>query len=472
MIVDEFHHAEAQSYRAILDRLRPRFLLGLTATPERADGRHVQETFFNGRITAEVRLWDALDRDLLAPFHYFAVADGTDLSGVRWTERGYAVGELGSVYMESRARVGVVLRALQRYVSDPARMRAVGFCANVAHAEWMAEQFQDAGLAAKAIHGKTASAERDSAQAELEGGTLQALFVADLLNEGVDLPRIDTILFLRPTDSPVLFVQQLGRGLRLAEGKSCLTVLDFVGRHHKKFRVDRRFSAMTRARTRRQVEYEMTADRFSVPPGCEIVLERQAREDVLDHLRQAIDRSAPALAAELRELGAETTLAEFLSACRLELSDLYRGASTTWTALRRRAGFAMEAAGPDETALARCLARATHVDDLARLDALEAVSTGALEGVPESTLGVVYALLAGHTSRSEPMAWLGSIASAEPEIAREISELAAVLRARLRRVPRGPARSDVPLAVHGTYTLAEITVALGYSWPSRMRQLQ
>ncbi|MEL6908423.1 MAG: DEAD/DEAH box helicase family protein, partial [Planctomycetota bacterium] len=161
VIVDEFHHAEAQSYRAILDRLRPRFLLGLTATPERADGRHVQETFFNGRITAEVRLWDALDRDLLAPFHYFAVADGTDLSGVRWTERGYTVGELGSVYMESRARVGVVLTALQRYVSDPSKMRAVGFCANVAHAEWMAEQFRDAGLAAKAIHGRTASAERD-----------------------------------------------------------------------------------------------------------------------------------------------------------------------------------------------------------------------------------------------------------------------------------------------------------------------
>jgi superfamily II DNA or RNA helicase/HKD family nuclease len=467
IIVDEFHHAAAATYRAVLEHFEPKFLLGLTATPERADGISVQDEFFEGRITSEVRLWDALDRGLLSPFHYFGVDDGMDLSKMEWGTKGYAVGELATQYIGHHQRLNAILRAVYDYVPDPQMMRAVGFCVSIEHADWMAAQFRNKGIKAASISGKSSSSDRAEAQRELEAGTLQALFVVDLLNEGVDIPSIDTILFLRPTDSPVLFVQQLGRGLRLVEDKRCLTVLDFIGRHHKRFRIDRRFAAITKARTRREIEYEIKSEALSVPVGCEIVLERQAQSQVLDQLRESLDSGARSLARELRELGPETTLAGFLDACGLGVEDIYRGESTTWTNLRRRAGFEMDAPGPSETALLRALSRTTHLDDLTRLEAFAAVGAGASDPLPSNTKALVYVQLNARSGTEDLAGSLRAIAEEEPEVADEIRQLVPLLRSRLQRVPNAAIRKDIPLSVHGTYSLFEISAALGYCEPSK-----
>jgi superfamily II DNA or RNA helicase/HKD family nuclease len=255
VIVDEFHHAEASTYRRLLDHLEPRVLLGMTATPERTDGLDVKR-WFEGRFAFEMRLWDALDQRLLSPFQYFGVADDTDLSQVSWRRGGYVTAELSNVLTGDDARVAKVLRTVRDLIADPTRMRALGFCVSVAHAEFMARRFREAGLAAAAVTGDTPTVERERALLQLKAGELQVLFAVDLFNEGVDVPEIDTVLFLRPTESATVFLQQLGRGLRKARDKACLTVLDFVGNQHQEFRFDLRFRAMT-GRSRRQLERDI-----------------------------------------------------------------------------------------------------------------------------------------------------------------------------------------------------------------------
>jgi len=244
VIVDEFHHAASASYRVLLDRLAPRELLGLTATPERSDGLPILE-WFDGRIAAELRLWDAIDQHRLSPFVYYGIHDGLDLRDVPWRRgRGYDVAGLTNLITGNDAWVRQVLAQVQRYVDDPHRMRALGFCVSVDHARYMARMFQAAGLPAVAVWSDSPEGERKAALADLGSGRVTTVFAVDLFNEGVDVPLVDTLLLLRPTDSPTLFLQQLGRGLRLSGGKTACTVLDFVGHHRREFRFDRRFQAL------------------------------------------------------------------------------------------------------------------------------------------------------------------------------------------------------------------------------------
>jgi superfamily II DNA or RNA helicase len=226
LIVDEFHHAAASSYRRWLDHLQPQLLLGLTATPERSDGLDILH-WFGGRMAAQLRLWSALDQGLLAPFHYFAVADTADLSALEWRRGGYVPSQLNALYTGDHRRVDLILSELEKTVADPLRMRALGFCVSVEHARFMAERFYARGLAAEALDASTPAEHRQRALQRLRQGELQILFAVDLFNEGLDIPSIDTVLLLRPTESAVVFLQQLGRGLRLSPdtGKSCLTVL-------------------------------------------------------------------------------------------------------------------------------------------------------------------------------------------------------------------------------------------------------
>ncbi len=200
VVIDEFHHAQATTYRRLIDRLEPRELLGLTATPERTDGVDVR-VFFDNRTAAELRLWDALGADLLCPFHYFTIADGTDLRRVGWTRGRYDEAELSSVYTGNRHRAAIVLNQLRDKVLDPGAMRALGFCVSVAHAEYMAHVFNEAGIPARAVSGQNAQADREGALRDLRERRVNILFAADLFNEGLDLPEVDTVLFLRPTES-------------------------------------------------------------------------------------------------------------------------------------------------------------------------------------------------------------------------------------------------------------------------------
>ena len=231
IIVDEFHHAAAPTYQKLLSYYQPRILLGLTATPERMDGKSILP-YFNNRIAAEIRLPEAIDRKLLCPFQYFGVTDTVDLDALKWSAGGYQKSELEHVYTFSGAvadrRADHVVTALLKYVTDIDEVKGLGFCVTVDHAEFMCRYFNDHNIPSMCLTGQSSDEERAAAKRRLVSGEVRFIFVVDIYNEGVDIPEVNTVLFLRPTESLTIFLQQLGRGLRLAEGKECLTVLDFI----------------------------------------------------------------------------------------------------------------------------------------------------------------------------------------------------------------------------------------------------
>ncbi|MET3203968.1 UNVERIFIED_ORG: superfamily II DNA or RNA helicase [Arthrobacter sp. UYEF13] len=238
-------HAMAPTYRRLLDHLQPQQLFGLTATPERGDGVDVAKQFFDGRTASELRLWDALDADLLVPFHYFGVSDDVDLSQLEWKRGNYDTRQLNNLYTGNDARAAKVIRELRDKVTSTAQMRAIGFCVSFQHAHYMAEVVNRAGIASVAVDGSTDDADRAAALERLRRREINCIFAVDRFIEGLDLPQVDTILMLRPTQSATIFLQQLGRGLRRAEGKAVLTVMDFIGQQRREFRFDLRYRALT-----------------------------------------------------------------------------------------------------------------------------------------------------------------------------------------------------------------------------------
>ncbi|MEV4077879.1 DUF3427 domain-containing protein [Nonomuraea fuscirosea] len=466
VIVDEFHHAEAATYRKLLSGVRPKVLLGLTATPERADGQDVQH-WFGGRIAAELRLWEALERGLLAPFQYFGVHDGTDLRQIGWGRgQGYDVGQLSNVYTGNDRRAAVVLETLHRKVGDVGRMRTLGFCVSIDHARFMADRFTRAGLPSVAVTTNSSRDERDQALRDLRERKINAVFTVDLFNEGVDVPEIDTVLFLRPTDSATVFLQQLGRGLRLADDKPCLTVLDFVGHQHKQFRFDRRYRALTGA-SRTGIAREIEQGFPTLPAGCVIDLDRDVRRLVLDNVRQALSLNWRDLARELRDLG-DVDLLTFLRETGLDVEDLYRRRQG-WASLRHAAGFD---AAPGDESLGRAFGRMLHIDDVERLTFLTGVLAGRVPRSPRSPreqrlLAMLDAMLWGGT---EPVSGMEArLAHLTGARATELGELANLLRSGLRHVAP-PLDAVVPLHVHARYSKNEVLAAFGIDRPAHMRE--
>ena len=229
--VDEFHHAAASTYQKLLSYYQPRILLGLTATPERMDGKSILP-YFHNRIAAEIRLPEAIDRKLLCPFQYFGVTDTVDLDALKWSAGGYQKSELEHIYTFSGAvadrRADHVVTALLKYVTDIDEVKGLGFCVTIDHAEFMCRYFNDHNIPSMCLTGQSSDEERAAAKRRLVSGEVRFIFVVDIYNEGVDIPEVNTVLFLRPTESLTIFLQQLGRGLRLSEDKECLTVLDFI----------------------------------------------------------------------------------------------------------------------------------------------------------------------------------------------------------------------------------------------------
>lgn len=223
IIVDEFHHAAAPTYQKLLSYYNPQILLGLTATPERMDGKSILP-YFNNRIAAEIRLPEAIDRKLLCPFQYFGVTDTVDLDHLKWAAGGYDKGELSRIYtlsgMMANRRADLVVSSLLKYVTDIDDVKGLGFCVTVEHAEFMSNYFNARGIPSMFLTGHSPDEERKEAKARLVKGEVRFIFVVDIYNEGVDIPEVNTVLFLRPTESLTVFLQQLGRGLRLSEDKS------------------------------------------------------------------------------------------------------------------------------------------------------------------------------------------------------------------------------------------------------------
>jgi superfamily II DNA or RNA helicase/HKD family nuclease len=468
VVIDEFHHAEAVSYRRIIDHLTPRELLGLTATPERGDGVDVRQ-FFGHRTAAELRLWDALGADLLCPFHYFAVADGTDLRGVSWSRGRYDEAELSNVYTGNNRRAEIVLRQLRDKVLDLGAMRALGFCVSVAHAEFMARVFNDAGVPAAAVVGTTAQADREQALADLRHRRINAVFTVDVFNEGLDIPDVDTVLFLRPTESATIFLQQLGRGLRRTRDKAVLTVLDFVGYHNKQFRWDHKLRALTGG-TRRGLERDIVKGFPFLPSGCQIVLDKQAQSLVLENIRSQVANRWVQIVAELRAYG-DHDLASFLDESGLELSDILRRGSHSWTRLRREANLPTRGGTPAEEKLLKRIRAFAHVDDRERAAAYQRLLGDNLRGYDnlspaEQRLArmLFFSLWPDggkHESFDAGLIALRSEAAARDEL-RSVVDIA--FDAARHETPSLPGLlADLPLKVHARYQREEILAGLDYA---------
>lgn len=328
IIVDEFHHAAAPTYQKLLTYYKPKILLGLTATPERMDGRSILE-YFDNRIAAEIRLPEAIDRKLLCPFQYFGVTDTIDLNDLKWTRGGYDKTDLSNLYTLNRAaadrRADMIISSLVKYVTDMDDVKGLGFCVSIEHARYMAEYFNAHGIASIHLTGQSASEDRNSAKQKLISGEVRFIFVVDIYNEGVDIPEVNTVLFLRPTESLTVFLQQMGRGLRLAEDKECLTVLDFIGQANRKYNFEDKFAALL-SNTTKSLQREIKDGFISVPKGCYIQLERKAREYILNNIRSSFSAKAglvSRIATFTEDSGMPLTLANFTLYYHLDVRSIY-----------------------------------------------------------------------------------------------------------------------------------------------------
>ena len=494
VIIDECHRMGPETrFDEVAAKLRPARLLGLTATPERADGASIMRHFDarpDGSPAVELRLWDALDQQLVVPFEYYACDDATDFREVPWgaaNERA-SIEQIINLAAESRARQ--IISAWQAKAGHPARSRAIAFCVSVAHAEYMARSFSEAGIPARCVHGHTPAVERSEAPALLARGAahggLAVLTTVDLYNEGIDIPSIDTLLFLRPTQSPVVFQQQLGRGLRHHESaglrkESCL-VLDFVGRHLTGFRFDRLLGPITGLG--RQALLQAVNDGFtSLPPGCHLHLEPQTRAQVLAALREALQQNWRKLKVELQAYAATrgqaaVTLAGFIRDQGLEPIDLYPdrrdAGGSGWTALRRACGMPTMPPSPDDADLGRRLGTLLHVDDAQRLALFRRVAESEVDYDTLSESGRrglrMLAYQMDHAQDGGGRGLLRRLGAA-PAIRRELGDLAALLDERHDRLGHPIAGFEhIPLCLHASYERREILAALG-RWSDAARPL-
>ncbi len=494
IVVDEIHHAAASSYQEIFSCFQPKVLLGLTATPERADGQSILP-YFDGRIAAEIRLPEAIDRKLLCPFSYFGVTDEASLQGLRWRRGGYEASELERVYVfdeqMARRRASLIIDAVRSYVADIGHVRGLGFCVSKAHARFMAERFREAGIKAEAVCADTDAAARKRAREKLAEGELQFIFAVDIYNEGVDIPEIDTVLFLRPTQSLTVFLQQLGRGLRLAPGKECLTVLDFIGQQDRRYDFTAKFEALLepeRDVLRSQIEKGFTA----VPKGCSIQLEKLAQRYVLDNISAAIGTEkalVSAIASFEEDAGQAVTLEAFLSFHHLDIRDIYRVAP--FSKLCAKAGVAKEFCEGDEDALAKAFPRLCLIDSRRwirfLLQALERADSLVWEELSEEEqrmLDMFQITLWPDSMRRRGglKAKPGALEfpdscdcirriAAQPHMAEEIR---LILTYRLDHIGIVDQKADwgfaCPLDLYCQYTRDQIFVALGRYDPQNMRQ--
>jgi len=466
VVVDEFHHAEAATYQRLLDHVQPRVLLGLTATPERADGQDVTR-WFGGRIAAELRLWEALERELLCPFRYFGIADGTDLADVEWRRGGYDQAHLERIYTGNDARARLVLKQVAEKLPNAHRMRALGFCVSKAHAAYMARVFDESGLPAAVVDADTPMDERQDSRRRLGSGDLRAIFSVDVFNEGLDVPEVDTVLFLRPTESATVFLQQLGRGLRNAPSKACLTVLDFIGNQHRRFRFDVRYRSLTGA-SRRGLEHQIEEGFPFLPSGCSMQLDRVATRIVLGNVRQQLRLNTKQLVSDVQSYG-DISLATYLSESGRELADVYR-AGGSWTRLRRAAGLPTATSGPHDEGLLKRAHRFARVDDTERCQTwrgwLTAQSPPDLEQSTSRQRRLASMLFftlwpsgGGFNSMGAGLARLWEHPAVRDE-AIGLLDLA-IEKIDHLSLPLTPEFADVPLWVHASYSREELLAGTG-----------
>lgn len=484
IIVDEFHHAAAPTYQKLLNRFKPKILLGLTATPERMDGKSILD-YFDNRIAAEIRLPEAIDRKLLCPFQYFGVSDTVDLTDLRWVRGGYDKSQLSNLYSLNRAvaerRADHIIRSLDKYVADMNAIKGLGFCVSIEHAKFMAEYFNAAGIPSISLVGESTEEERRTAKKRLVDGEIRFIFVVDIYNEGVDIPEVNTILFLRPTESLTIFLQQLGRGLRLSEGKECLTVLDFIGQANRKYNFEEKFQAIL-ANTDHSVQYELKHGFISAPKGCYIQLEKKAAKAILDNIKNSFGIKSGLvgrIATFEEDSGLQLNLSNFVSYYRLDIRVIYRKFS--FARLCTTAWVKPNFEEPAEAALTKAFSRLISIDSrrwirflLTILPRLNDVDFATLSPLEQRMLQMFYITIwlkaAEKWDSEEVLQNLHSL-SDSPVMLTELMEL---LQYKYDHIDFIDESVDLgfacPLDLHCTYTRDQILVAMDYMTPSNVRE--
>ncbi|MCK7661464.1 DEAD/DEAH box helicase [Corynebacterium antarcticum] len=485
IVIDEFHHAEAPSYKKIIDYFQSQELLALTATPERADGINVA-FMFDYRLAYELRLWDALSRNLLSPMQYFGIHDNTDLRSISFNRRsGYDSNELSKLYVDQgSSRVSLIINEIERTVIDVGSMKALGFCVSVVHAEYMAEVFSRFGIPSAVVSAKTNRADRTNLVSELETGKINCIFSVDVFNEGVDIPCVNTILLLRPTQSPTIFLQQIGRGLRKFQGKSECVILDFIGQHVASYDLSARYRSLLPIGS--QVADEVSDDFPSVPAGSTIQLDRRSKELVLENVKRFVRQPRSVL---LKRVAREATpvLSDFLLHSGCDIVDLYRSAKSSqrassggasypsgWTGLLDQSGVKKLMHHDDLTY--QILDRVKyflHVDDPDRIRAYLALTNP--EGPTFSELSDAeklfsYMLIVNTFPQLPPRDRPSTISDGlnrlrdVPEFYSELKQVFKYQLAKSRRLhhPLRISGLDSALRIHAEYSRAELTAAFNY----------
>lgn len=477
MVVDEVHHVVAPTYVKLMTHFKPRILLGLTATPERTNEQEDITVFFDGHISAEIRLPAALNAGLLAPFHYYGIPDNVDLTEVKWSGHGYDISELSRVYTQNDFRTGLILKKMQEYIGNGqlSKVRALCFCVNKEHARYMNAKFTLAGLHTDVLTSDDDHHHRTLAKKQLQAGKINYLFVVDLFNEGVDIPEIDTILFLRPTESATVFLQQFGRGLRLHKGKDHLTVLDFVGHSRAEFSYKDRFEALI-GRHSRNIREEIEGGFTNAPFGCKIVLEEKAKEEILaniDGYLRSLNRSRiiKEIAAYHQVCHGSFSLKGFLAYSHIPFHKIY--GALTWGEMCQKAGVRSEVSVHAEQIKFAVNKKWLATDSFSYFtQLLQFVASGFRcdtrtfsEQQRRSAVMLYYDLYdkAGHYASIEEM--FRDLAS-DPLFIQELHEVVDYLRDRCS----APEKADNsvyqawnPLRLHGVYSKAQIQAALGLS---------
>ena len=472
IVIDEVHHVAASSYRKILNHFTPKVLIGLTATPERMDGEDITQDF-DGTISAEIRLDDALNKGLLAPFYYYGITDSVDYSEVAWDKGHYVASELSRIYSYNDARTAVILQSLQKYLTNIRDVRALCFCVDQQHAKYMASKFTLCGLKADVLTSENAQM-RKALYRRLKNKEINYLFVVDMFNEGVDIPEVDTILFLRPTESLTVFIQQFGRGLRKAEGKTHVNILDFVGNCRAEFNYTDRMRVML-GRTSMSVVEEMERDCPHLPLGCRIILEPKAKEYIMNNIKGAIQRFTARKVMALvqnfeRHHSVPLTLTNFVKIYQLPLDKLYRG--RTWNQLLFEAGLKREQSTYNEELSRAVFRKWLATDSYSYLSLIEKLASlsfrikvNEMNAIDQKRLLMLYYDLFENAGRFQSLQEMVDSLSRDIVFCEELKEVMPLLLKDNKAYEKADNSllPNFPLKLHGVYTKAQIQVAIGTS---------
>lgn len=484
IIVDEFHHAAAPTYQKLLAYFQPKILLGLTATPERMDGKSILD-YFGNRIAADIRLPEAIDRKLLCPFQYFGVSDTVDLNELRWVRGGYDKSELSDLLSLNRTvaeqRAHHIIHSLYKYITDINHVKGLGFCVSVEHAWFMAEFFNANDIPSISLVGQSPDEERSRAKERLVSGAIRFIFVVDIYNEGVDIPEINTVLFLRPTESLTIFLQQLGRGLRLFDAKECLTVLDFIGQANKRYNFEEKFAALL-STTTHSVQYELKNGFISTPKGCYIQLEKKAAKYILDNIRNSFNTKAgliSRIATFEEDSGQPLTLTSFISHYHLDIRTIYT--KNSFARLCILAGVREDLEEPIEETLTKAFSRIAAIDSrrwieflLYILPRLSNLSFSTLAEIEKRMLQMFYITVwqkAVENWEDEEVLKNIDLLSKSPTMLAELMELLQYNYSRIDFIDEPVDLGfDCPLDLHCTYTRDQLLVAMDYMTPTNIRE--